>query len=163
MKNKNITIVSLCIVATVILIGAYIIISSRIDAKYTPNYNLDDFYPYPEKKLGVNEYQVVSVDEQEMVKTYFDTYVMSFFEDIDDAYAHLDNDYSLEAFPNIRLFKEKIITITDNFTYLPVFKSYTPIIDEENPDLTIYKIKDKKDNVYIFTIEAVMKYTVRFE
>ncbi len=163
MKNKNITIVSFCIVAFVVFIGAYIIISSRIDAKYTPNYNLDDFYPYPEKKLGVNEYQVVKVSEQEIVKTYFDSFVMSFFEDIDGSYSNLENDYGLDNYPNIRLFKEKVITLTDNFTYLPEFKSFAHMTDEENPNLIMYKVKDKKDNIYIFTVEAVMKYTVRFE
>lgn len=163
MKNKNITIVSFSIVAIVIFICAYIIISSRIDAKYTPNYNLDDFYPYPEKKLGVNEYQVARVSEQEMVKTYFDSFVMSFFEDIDSAYAHLENDWGLDNYPNIRVFREKVITLTNNFTYLPEFKSFTYMTDEENPDLKMYKIKDKNDNIYIFTVGAVMKYTVRFE
>ncbi len=163
MKNKNLTLVSFGIVAITIFIGAYIIISSRIDAKYTPNYNLDDFYPYPEKKLGVNEYQVVKVNEQEMIKTYFDSFAMSLFEDIDGAYAHLENDWGLDNYPNIRLFKEKVITLTNNFTYLPEFKAYTHVTDKENPDLKIYKVKDKNDNIYIFTIEAVMKYTVRFE
>ncbi len=163
MKSKNITIVSIFLVLLFILIGAYMIISSHIDAKYTPNYNLDDFYPYPEKKLGVNEYQVVTVSEQEMIKTHFDAFVMSFFEDIDASYSHIENDWGLENYPNIRLFKEKIITLTDNFTYLPEFHSYAPITDDENKDLKIYKVKDKKNNVYVFTIEAVMKYTVRFE
>lgn len=158
MKNKNSVMISIILVVLALLLGVYFIVSSRIDAKYTPNYNLDDFYKYPEKTLGVNEYKVVSVQESDMIKTYFSAYARLLMEDINDAYNHLD-DNTGRTYPNIDSFKNKVGSLTNNFTKRPVFSSYTIENTKEN---IVYKIKDTRGNIYIFTVEAVMKYTVSF-
>ncbi len=161
MKHKNVTLVSICIIIIIILLGLYLIISSRIKAMYTPNYNLDDFYPYPIKTLGVNEYQVVKVDDEEVIRDYFNSFIRLCLENTSEAYSLLDNDYAIEFYPTLNSFKEYVASITDNYTYMPVFSMYTYL--SSNDDTTTYQIKDKNNNIYIFEVEAVMKYTVRFQ
>lgn len=156
--KKNNKVITIILILIMILLGAYFIISSRIDAKYQPNYTLEDFYEMPKRKVGVNEYTVASVDEEDMVVTYFNTYVMMFFENIDEAYSLLDEYSSLETYPNIEEFKKKVSSLTVGFTEIPKINEYS--ISKDDDGHTVYTVSDKKGNIYTFTIEAVMKYTV---
>ncbi len=156
---KKINIVSIVLIVVIFIIGGYFIISSRIDAKYEPNYTLDDYYKKPVKKVGVNNYTVSQVSNEDMVKTYFSAYTTSFFEDIEDAYIHLDSKEKTK-YKNIDEFKKKVGSLTKDFTILPKLKTYD--INKED-DKVIYQMSDEVGNIYIFKIEAVMKYTVSFE
>lgn len=156
---KKINIVSLVLIFIIIILGSYFIISSRIDAKYEPNYTLEDYYKKPIKKVGVNSYTVSQVSSEDMIKTYFSTYTSMLYEDIESAYSHLDKKEKIK-YPNLSFFKNKVSNLTKDFTELPKLKTYD--IGKED-DKTIYKMSDEHGNVYIFKIEAVMKYTVSFQ
>lgn len=157
--KKN-TIMAIILILIAISIGAYFIISSRLDAKYVPNYMLEDFYKKPYKKVGVNEYTVVNVSDRDMVDTYFRTYTNMFFEDLGMAYQKLDSKFREKKYPTLNSFSSFVSSLTSDFLAIPKIKSYD--IDTENGK-TIYSIRDTRGNIYKFTIEAVMKYTVSFE
>lgn len=157
--KKNVNVVSIVIIIFFVLLGAYIIISNRIGDAFEPNYTLEDFYTIPRKEVGVNEYTPVLTTEEDMVKTYFNTYVSLLFESLSTAYSLLDSS-ELEKFPNLETFKKYASDLTDDFKELPRIKDYKiETIDGKK----IITIGDANFNRYIFTIEAVMKYTVKFE
>ncbi len=157
---KKINIVSIVLIAIIVCIGGYFIISSRIDAKYTLDYSLDNYYKMPPKKLGVNEYTVSSVTREDMVKTYFNRYITMMIENAENAYLYVDEDEKNSKFPSLQIFKKHVEYLTDNYERLPKLKTYD--IGKEDEYL-IYKMSDDKGNIYIFKIEAVMKYSVSFQ
>lgn len=159
-KKLGIAAVPFVIIGIIILIGIYFIISSHIDAKYKPNYTLEDFYVKPNKKVGVNEYTVSSVTDEDMVSTYFHTYTLKMIEDPNGAYALLDDVYRESEVSNINIFKNKVAAITDNFTVVPKINRYELT---HRDDYKIYKISDTRGNIYTFKVEGVMKYTVTIE
>ncbi len=161
MKNRNSTIIVIILVIISILVSSYLIISSRIDANYIPNYNLEDFYTFPSKKLGVNEYKVVNVNTEEMAKTYFNYYISLLIENIDLAYEYLSEDYKVETYPNKDFLKKRIAEITENYTEVPTFSSYN-VENDKKKGIVTYKIKDTNNRLYTFYVEAVMKYSVEF-
>jgi len=161
MKNKNATIVSIVLIIIAALVGVYFIIYSRVKVEYIPNYNLDDTYVFPERIMNVNEYQPVRVTEKDMIKTYFNTYVTLYFEDIDRAYSFLD-DNEVKNYPTIDSFKTKVSLMTNNLTEMPSMKGYTIESDKKTGN-QIYRVKDKNGNITVFIVEAVMKYRVMFE
>lgn len=157
--NKNNRIVTICVIVVFVMIGVYVFISSNITKEHTPNYNLDDFYVLPKRKLGVNEYKPVQVSDEDMVKTYFNNYVICFLEDPDRAYSYLSAN-AKKIYPTISAFKAHLSAITQNFTTLPEIDRYEYVSSKE---AKVVKISDKSGYRYTFTIEAVMKYTVDFE
>ncbi len=159
MKNKNL-LVYIIIIAIMIFIGIYAIINNLIKSEYSPDYTLDDFYIIPNKKIEVNGYTVSTVNDEDMVNTYFNIYTLMLFEDIDKAYSKLNEDYRNKKYPDINSFKNYVSSITDNFTELPQISEY--YIDNKD-EKTVYKIIDKNGNKYIFVVTAVMEYEVYFD
>jgi len=157
--KKN-TIITLCIIFVIIMTGCYLIINSRIKAQYEPNYLLEDFYVKPERKMNVNEYKVVKVEENEMVEIYFNTYISLLLENFSLAYAYLDEESQLEQFPNLDSFRNKVSHITNSFSITPKIDRYDLKTED---DKKIYTISDKNGNIYEFQVDAVMKYTVSFK
>ena len=104
MKNKNL-LVYIIIIAIMIFIGIYAIINNLIKSEYSPDYTLDDFYIIPNKKIEVNGYTVSTVNDEDMVNTYFNIYTLMLFEDIDKAYSKLNEDYRNKKYPDINSFK----------------------------------------------------------
>lgn len=159
--NKNNRIITIAVILVFASIGAYFIISSRINNEYLPNYNLDDFYVIPNKKVGVNEYKAAQVNDEDMVRTYFNTYTMMLFEDINRAYTYV-GEKTRKFYPNIMSFRIIAGNLTKNFTELPQIDRYE-ISNEKDTNNQIIKVSDKTGHIYVFTVEAVMKYTVDFE
>ena len=159
MKNKNLP-VYIVIIAIMIFIGIYAIINNLIKSEYSPDYTLEDFYIVPDKKVEVNGYTVSTVSDEDMVNTYFNTYTLMLFEDIDKAYSKLNADYRTKKYPNIKSFNDYVANITNNFTELPQIKEY--YIEKKEKE-TIYRIIDKNGNKYIFAVTAVMEYEVYFD
>lgn len=161
MKNKSAVLVSSFLVVIIVLIGVYFVISSQIDANYVPNYLLEDFIPFPEKSLGVNEYKVVTVSEEDMIKNYFNSFVSLMLENIDEAYEKLDDETKLDIYKDINSFRIKVEFITVDYAIVPSFAEYSVSSDEDGKK--IYIVKDKRNNIYRFIVEAVMKYTVSLD
>lgn len=160
MKNRPIVKVSVFLIIIIVSIGAYVLIGSRIKTKYTPNYLLDDFVPFPQKKVGVNEYRVASVSDSDMIKMYFNMYIGELLENIESAYQRLDDESKLEVFPNIDSFRSKVVLLTNDYKVVPEFSGYTT--SKADDGKVLYIVKDKRDNIYTFRIDAAMKYTVTF-
>lgn len=157
MKRQNIVIPILLIII-MLAYGAYLIISSHLSSNYEPNYLLEDYYVKPEK-VKVNEYKIANVTKDDMVYTYFNTYVIMLFEDINKAYSKLD-DVTQDKYPNVESFRQYVNGLTNNFTEIPRIDKYEY---DRKDDIEIYRISDKNGNYYIFYVEAVMKYTISFE
>ncbi len=161
MMNKNNRVVTLAVILIFAAIGAYVVIGSRIHSEYVPNYQLEDFYIAPSRKMGINEYKPASVTDEDMVITYFNTFVVCLIEDMERAYGHL-SEKGRKLYPNMLSFRILVSNLTDGFTELPRIDSYEMSKDKDT-DRQIIKISDKNGHIYVFTIEAVMKYTVDFE
>lgn len=123
-----------------------------------PNYLLEDFVPFPEKTIGVNEYKVVSVTKEDMIKTYFNTFTNMMINNPIEAYEKLDEEAKLDLYKNLNEFEIKVNFLTADYQIIPAFDSYSVSSDDESN--TIYIVKDKRNNTYRFTVKAVMKYTV---
>lgn len=156
--RKN-SIVAIILVLIAISIGAYFLISARLDARYIPNYELEDFYQKPIKKVGVNEYVVTSVSKEDMAFSYFNIYTNMFYEDLSSAYQKLDPKEK-EKYPSINSFERFVSSITDDFTSILKMEGYD--IKNED-DMTVYEIKEENGHIFKFKIEGVMKYTVSIE
>lgn len=139
-----------------VLTGIYVLIITNVKKEYTPNYDLKDFYGMP-RKMDVNEYTIVNVKEEDMVKTYFNTYIESVFENTKESYKLLDNEYKNKKYKTYDEYLNYIKSITNDFNDMPKVKKYN-IINKK--DYKLYVIKDNKNNTYIFKAEAVMKYTI---
>lgn len=159
--NKNNRVVTFVIILIFAAIGIYFVVSSRIDVEYAPNNDVEDYYAIPNRKTGVNEYKPASVTEEDMVRTYFNSYVLLLVEDLPRAYAHL-SEKSRGFYPNSVAFRVLAANLTSNFTELPQIDRYE-ISKEKNAEIQTIKVSDTKGHIYVFTVEAVMKYTVDFE
>lgn len=157
MKRQNI-VVPVLLIIIMIAVGAYLIISSHLSSNYEPNYLLEDYYVKPEK-VKANEYKISTVTKDDMVYTYFNTYVMMLFEDLNKAYSKLD-DVTQDKYPNVESFRQYVNKLTNNFTDFPRLDKYEY---NKKDGKEIYSISDKNGNYYVFYVEAVMKYTISFE
>ena len=156
-SNKKIYIF---LIALALFIGIYIVANNSIRGTYTPDYNLDDFYEMPTKKVAVNEYRVVTKSEKEMLNIYFNTYITEIFENVDESYNRLDEDYRNKKFGGLNSYKNYLSSITKGFTSVPeIDKYYISNLKEE----TIYTVIDKNGNKYIFKIRGVMVFDVFFD
>lgn len=160
MKNRDTFKITIVIVVIVVAIAAYFIISSRIDANYTPNYLLEDFVKFPIKNADVNEYKVVKVSAEEMALAYFNRYVMSMVEHPEEAYELLDEESKINIYRNMEWFNRKVSMLTNDYTIVPEFDSYSMSIEDGK---TVYVVKDKRNNIYTFRASGIMKYTVTFD
>lgn len=156
---NNSTKVTIIFVSIFILIGVYLLINRTINSNYTPAYEKEDFYTIPDRKLAINEYKNVSISNEDMIKKYFNIFISNIFNNREASYNLLDNDYKESKYPTYGMYLNYLNTITDNFTSLPSMSKYR--IDEENGKIK-YVVIDKKNYEYVFIIEAVMKYKVRF-
>lgn len=158
-KPANLKVYIILIVVAV-FIGVYVIINNRITTIYSPDYLLDDYYVIPNRKSGVNEYNVATVTENSMINTYFNLYISMFFENPNKAYDKLNDDYRLKRFTSFENFYNYVTNITNNFSKIPQIDKYTKKVKD---DKIIYTILDKNENKYIFSVSAVMVYEVYFD
>ena len=157
-KKPNNLIVYIVLILIAVGIGIYVIISNSINSDYNPDYNLDNAYVMPSRKVDVNEYKVATVREDEMVSTYFNTFITLMLETPQKSFTYIDSDYKELKYNNdINKYVEHIKVLTNDYTYLPKIDVYKKEILGTN---TIYNVLDTNGNKYIFSIEAVMKYRV---
>lgn len=142
-------------------IAIYAIASSKIKSSFVPNYDLDDFYIVPKKNMQINEYSVVKVQKEDMIKKYFNTFISMMFGETDYSYNFVNSEYKKIKFNNdIQIYRDFVVNITDNYQIYPKIKEYR---EETRDNLTIYEIKDTNNNIYIFAVEGTMKYSVYFD
>ena len=152
--------ITVFIVSIFVLLGIYIWIKSTIKVNYVPAYEIDDFYTIPDRRMSVNEYKNVLVSDDEMAKKYFNVFISTMINNPEKSYGLLEDDYREENFPTYGKYLAYIKNITKDFTDWPLADSYKKESDGEN---MIYVVKDKQGYKYVFIIEAVMKYKVKFE
>lgn len=156
MKNVNIpTIVIICVLVS---IGAYFVISMQIRKTYTPTYEKAD--EFTTQSVGVNEYKVVNVNTDDIVNMYFNTFMTLALEEPDKAYQKLDDIFRENRFPKLESFRSWIETLSDNYNSIPEVDKYD-ITSEDG--MKVIRISDNKGNIFLFKIEAVMKYSVTIE
>lgn len=160
MKEKNN--VKLYVIVGVLfgMIAIYVIARYSIKSQYTPNYLLEDFYVMPERVLGVNEYSVSRVTNEDMAKTYFNLFASMMLFNTDKSYEYLNPTYRENNYPTLDSYRNKVALLTDNFTKQPQIDSYNYV---EKDNVMRYIVVDKNGNRYRFDATAVMKYTVYFE
>ena len=157
MKINNNTKIIILIIIILIAISSFIIIKYASFGEYKPDFMLEEEYIEPKKTVGVNEYEVVSISEETTIKTYFSIFINSLFENPQGTYNTLNEEYRNKKYPTLDSFNEYIKTITEDYTIYPEISTYKT--DYKN-DKTIYYVYDKNKNEYIFSVEAVMVYTV---
>ena len=156
---SNNTKVVILIVSIFILVGIYILVNRTIKSNYNPAYDLEDFYTIPDRRLAVNEYKNVSVSNEDMVKKYFNIFISNIFDNKEASYDLLDEDYRELKYPTYGTYLNYLNRITNDFTETPIISQYR--LDEENGKV-LYIVLDSNNYEYVFIIEAVMKYRVRF-
>ena len=152
---SNNTKITILLISTFVLIGVYIWIKSTIYVTYKPSYEIEDFYTLPDRKMSVNEYKNVKVTDDEMAKKYFNVFMSTVFSNPIESYGLLEDDYREENYPTYGMYLDYIKNITNDFTTWPLADSYK----KENNNYTVI---DENGYKYIFVIEAVMKYRVKF-
>ena len=157
---KNSTKIIIVILFAFILIGIYFFINSRIKVYYEPVYNIDDFYTIPSRKLSVNEYKIVEINDEEAARKYFNIFISEVFNSRDKSYNLLDDDYKENRFPTYGMYLSYLNTVTNDFSLLPKISSYSKDI---SGNYTIYTVLDQNNYKYVFIVEAVMKYKVKFD
>ena len=142
-------------------IAIYAIVSSKIESSFVPNYELEDFYVIPKKNMQVNEYTVASIQKEEIVKIYFNTFISMMMEETDYSYNFVNSEYRKIKFNNdIQNYRDFVVNISDNYQTFPKIKEYS---EEIGDNLVVYEIKDTNNNTYIFAVEATMKYSFYFD
>lgn len=124
---------------------------------YSYIWETNDNYVATPRYVNVNDYEFVRIDEETMVKTYFSIFINNSIEEPERAYNLLDKEYRELKYPTLDSFNEYIKKITEDYTIYPEISTYKT--DYKN-DKTIYYVYDKNKNEYIFSVEAVMVYTV---
>ena len=160
MSKERINVVPFIIIGIFVILGVYFLISWRIGALYKPNDRIEDYYSVPNRRVGLNEYSATRVTEEDMAKTYFDTFIMKLFENLDEAYSYLNDEYKKTKASTKKSFEEVVVKLTDNYETLPEMERYGV---QNEGDKKVYKVRDKKGNVYVFETSSVMNYKVSLE
>lgn len=156
---KNSTKMIIIIVSVFLFIGIYVLINSRINYVYNPTYNVDDFYTIPDRKMLINEYKNVTVRDDDMAKKYFNSFFGMVFDDTEKSYDLLEDDYKEEYYPTYGKYLAYIKTITSDFSKYPRMSKYKK--NKSDKEIS-YVVLDENNNKYIFIVEAVMKYKIKF-
>lgn len=148
-ENKSVLIIFIPFIIILLVCVAYWFIGNQ--KKFHQN---NEEYIMTPKKYGVNEYSLVSIDEEQMANIYLNDYRNLLLFDRVQSYNLLNNEYRSLKFPNIEYFNQYINSI--NFSSLLVDKYATGRCGSE----TCYYIYDKSGKEYIFRIFNVMEYEV---
>lgn len=151
--------IAIFIISLFVIIGIYIIGNSTIKSSYTPAYVLEDFYTIPDRKISINEYKNINISDDEMAKKYFNTFMNSVLESPEKTYNLIEDDYKEEYYPTYGKYLSYLKEITTDFTVLPLAERYKKDYDGKHP---IYVVIDNYGNEYVFIVEAVMNYKVKF-
>ncbi len=138
----------------VIIILAYYFIRDYRASKTLYQSRMDDEYISIPKTYGVNEYVIVDVSNDTLVKNYFSNFKSIVQKDIDKSYLKLNEEYRNKRFSNIDDYKNYIRGLDLN-SAKPV--KYNVISDGE---YKIYIVYDNRNNFYAFKVKGVMQYTL---
>lgn len=156
---KSTTKIIIIISGLFVCISLYLRINSGIKQAYTPTYDIEDFYTIPDRQRLVNEYKNVTVSDKEMAKKYFNVFWSSVFENKEKSYDLLETDYKETNYPTYGNYLAYLKAITKDFSYYPKMSQYKKEVKDGTP---MYIIIDENNNKYVFLIEAVMKYKIKF-
>ena len=106
------------------------------------------------KDYKVNEYIPTYIDDESMVKIYLNDYIQTMYNDVEEAYDLLDNDYKAQKFSNIESYKRYVNNL--NYSTYDV-ESYFKV---SNEGYTIFGVYDRNGNFYAFKTKGVMQYSV---
>lgn len=118
--------------------------------------NYKEEYVEQKKKYGCNEFSLINISTDDLLKMYFNKYKNSILENPEDAFNMLDKEYREKRFGNIEKFKEYI---TKNYNLI-VGTELSSYIADNYDNYTQYVCKDNKGNYYIFRETAVMEYSM---
>lgn len=103
-----------------------------------------------------NEFKYSYISNQQIANIYFTNYISRTYENIEEAYDLLDEEYKQKRFGSIEEYKKYIDAIGDDIFYLRL-KEYK--IKENNGKKQIICL-DQNGDYYIFNETAVMQYSV---
>lgn len=145
------------IVMIIVIIGlvAYIIYNNYLkkDDKVYEEYRGYEELKHVTRTYAINEYQKLSIDDNQMAIIYFSDYQQYLVNNIDKAYEYVDPEYAEIKCKNISEFK---YLVGNKFKTTSV-KKYD-IINKN--DYIYYIVQDTDDNTIVFKTDGVMNYTV---
>ena len=133
------------------------------EKEYIPQYIKDAVegkkdYVKP-KVYGVNEYNIVNMQNADMASIYLKDFYNLMRTDIYSAYQVLENDFRQKNFPTIEEFQNFANSVFYNENSLNI----ETMKFSGSQDSYVYDIITKSGINYFFTAEGVMVYRVRFE
>ena len=152
-KNKFV----ITAILIVIVILAYYFIRDYRASKTIYQSRMDDEYISIPKTYGVNEYVIVDVSNDTLIKNYFTDFKVSVQNDINESYSKLDEEYRNKKFSNIEDYKKYIQGLDLNNAKPAKYN----IISEG--EYKIYIVYDNRNNLYIFKVKGVMQYKLYFD
>lgn len=111
------------------------------------------------KVYGVNEYNIVNMENHDMASIYLKDFYNLMSTDINSAYQLLENDFRIQNYPTIESFQAFANSVFSNTTSLNIETKTV----SSSQNTYIYDIITKSGINYFFTAEGVMVYRVRFE
>ena len=149
-KNKFII---TAILIAIIIFASYFIRDYRASKTIYKSRMEDEYVSIP-KTYGVNEYVIVNVSADTLIKQYFTNFKVEVQSNIDKSYLKLDEEYRNKRFPNIEEYK-KYVQSLNLYSAKPVkYKIYN------KEGYKIYTVYDNNDNYYAFKVKGVMQYTL---
>lgn len=114
----------------------------------------------PEINIQKNKYNTLTytnISDDTVAANYIADFRQLCQEDVDKAYASLEESYKTKRFPSINVFKKYIQSI--QLTNMYIISCEKQILENKN----VYICKDKLKNTYIFTETSPMQYTVQLD
>lgn len=151
-KNKILLLPIILFVAVIVFYNVREYLASK--EIYNPTYNNYQMNP---KKYGVNEYSTLNISEEQMANIYFNRFRNQLFDNLNEAYNSINEEYRNKKFGSYDRFVEYANSI--NYSKLVMDKYAVTNCD----DSKCYYIYDKNNNLYLFKIKTVMEYEIYLE
>lgn len=153
--NKRPYIASIIILIIILLcFVGFSLYRNYTNSKAVPNSYIN--YEMHDKVYGVNEYSNVVITEQRMAEIYLTNYLYILRTDLNKAYKLIDKQYIKDNNFDYNKFVEYVKTL--NISNTKVLR-YNVYLDDNKK---YYSIISTSESKFIFQVDGVMTYTVKF-
>lgn len=159
MKLNKIINIIIAILTIFIIVLLVILLLNKAQNEEKNNTITNTTIQEPVKSNEINAWSNTEISEEEIAKTYFNTYIEDALYSPERAYNVLNNEYRQKRFGSLVEFEKYIESIREE---LQEANLYSYMINEEDGVVQIV-CRDQNENLYIFNQTAVLDYTVTLD